>query len=271
MEAWLLLAWLLLGLACSRASMLPRSSHPLSTPPLPRCVHLLTYIELTWKPSLPSLPPPPPRAVTFDESAVEEQPDCKIAVLDVDKEWGHRWGAGDCDLRDPLQWPFAAPRRGIDGADSLAPEAYQYSQEHWLAQVGGLLAGLLGWYCVRRWGCRQPPGRLGARGGTWVEGAAVWRCLQVRLQRLGPAPPCSASQPGRQAGRPEGSIPAASAYLPQAIRNSSRYSPDVATADFVFGAFRPLELLTASICVWRVAPLGAVTAPVCAWCVPWNC
>lgn len=64
-----------------------------------------------------------------------DRPDCKIAVLDVDKEWGHRWGAGTCDLRDPLQWPFAAPGRGIDGADSLAPEAYQYSQEHWLAQV----------------------------------------------------------------------------------------------------------------------------------------
>ncbi|PRW51030.1 Dihydrolipoyllysine-residue acetyltransferase component of pyruvate dehydrogenase complex [Chlorella sorokiniana] len=74
-------------------------------------------------------------AVTFDESAVEDRPDCKIAVLDVDKEWGHRWGAGTCDLRDPGQWPFAAAGRGIDGADSLAPEAYQYSQEHWLAQA----------------------------------------------------------------------------------------------------------------------------------------
>lgn len=83
----------------------------------------------------PCLPLPPPPTVTFDESAVEDHPDCKIAVLDVDKEWGHRWGAGTCDLRDPLQWPFAAPGRGIDGADSLAPEAYQYSQEHWLAQV----------------------------------------------------------------------------------------------------------------------------------------
>lgn len=60
-----------------------------------------------------------------------ENPDCKIAVLDVDKEWGAR-GAGACDLSDPAQWPFAAPGAGIDGASALPPHHYQYSQEHWI-------------------------------------------------------------------------------------------------------------------------------------------
>ena len=35
----------------------------------------------------------------------------------------------------PQVWPFAAPGRGIDGHASLAPEQYQYSMEHWIAQV----------------------------------------------------------------------------------------------------------------------------------------
>ncbi len=110
-----------------------------------------------------------------------EHPDCKIAVLDVDKEWGHRWGAGTCDLRDPLQWPFAAAGRGIDGADSLAPEAYQYSQEHWLAQVGaGQWGRMLGvgqhgqehWLAqvwAEEWGGWNGS-IVGAGAGAWEEG-----------------------------------------------------------------------------------------------------
>ncbi|KAL4442429.1 hypothetical protein ABPG77_005013 [Micractinium sp. CCAP 211/92] len=73
-------------------------------------------------------------AVTFDESAVADLQDCKISVLDVDKEWGDKWGAGKCDLADPRTWPFAAPGRGIDGHSALAPEQYQYSMEYWIAQ-----------------------------------------------------------------------------------------------------------------------------------------
>lgn len=91
--------------------------------------------SLTVRPLALSVSSPCTAAVTFDESAVADNPGCKIAVLDVDKEWGHRWGAGSCDLADPRQWPFGAPGRGIDGADALAPEAYQYSMEHWIGQV----------------------------------------------------------------------------------------------------------------------------------------
>lgn len=83
--------------------------------------------------------------------------DCKIAVLDVDKEWGDKWGAGKCDLADPRTWPFAAPGRGIDGHSALAPEQYQYSMEYWIAQVrGGCRApgrAAAGWQ-----GCRKPAG-----------------------------------------------------------------------------------------------------------------
>lgn len=89
-------------------------------------------------PPPPPPPPPhhtPPLSVTFDESAVGDLPDCKIAVLDVDREWGDKWGAGRCDLADARTWPFAAPGRGIDGHASLAPEHYQYSMEYWIAQV----------------------------------------------------------------------------------------------------------------------------------------
>lgn len=99
---------------------------PTLAPPLPAPASSLALL----------LPHPP--AVTFDESSVEDShPNCRIAVLDVDKEWGARFGAGACDLSDPTAWPFAAPGKGIDGADALAPEAYQYSQEHWIAQVSG--------------------------------------------------------------------------------------------------------------------------------------
>lgn len=75
-------------------------------------------------------------AVTFDESAVGDLAECKIAVLDVDKEWGDKWGAGNCNLNDPRTWPFNAPGKGIDGHDALPPEHYQYSMEYWIAQVG---------------------------------------------------------------------------------------------------------------------------------------
>jgi len=68
--------------------------------------------------------------------------DCKIAVLDVDKEWGDKWGAGKCDLSDPKTWPFAAPGKGIDGLSALPAEHFQYSMEHWIAQVRAVGCGL---------------------------------------------------------------------------------------------------------------------------------
>ncbi|EFN56525.1 hypothetical protein CHLNCDRAFT_144148 [Chlorella variabilis] len=74
-------------------------------------------------------------AVVFDESAVPDNPDCKIAVMDVDQRWGEVYGAGNCDLADEKLWPFASMGRGIDGHNLLLPEQYQYSMEHWITKA----------------------------------------------------------------------------------------------------------------------------------------
>ena len=59
---------------------------------------------------------------------------CKIAVLDVAEDLAHSINARPCELKFKRVWPFSRHKFGIDGVETLYPEDYQYSQEHWVSQ-----------------------------------------------------------------------------------------------------------------------------------------
>ncbi len=66
-------------------------------------------------------------------TAADDQ--CRIAVLDVNLDLGPLFHARRCNLTYKRVWPFSRFRAGIDGAETLPPEHYQYSTEYWIAQA----------------------------------------------------------------------------------------------------------------------------------------
>jgi hypothetical protein len=73
----------------------------------------------------------------LDEADVvhPEDDQCKIYVLDVNKELGPSLGMRPCDLTYKRVWPFSRHGYGIDGVQTLFPEHYQYSNEYWLSEA----------------------------------------------------------------------------------------------------------------------------------------
>ncbi len=66
-------------------------------------------------------------------TAADDQ--CRIHVLDVNLDLGPLFHARRCNLTYKRVWPFSRFRAGIDGAETLPPEHYQYSTEYWIAQA----------------------------------------------------------------------------------------------------------------------------------------
>ena len=64
----------------------------------------------------------------------EDDTQCKIAVLDVAEDLARTINARPCELKFKRVWPFSRHRFGIDGVETLPPEHYQYSHEHWISE-----------------------------------------------------------------------------------------------------------------------------------------
>jgi hypothetical protein len=67
-------------------------------------------------------------------AASDDDTQCTIAVLDVATDMARNINARQCELSYKRVWPFSRHRFGIDGVETLNPEDYQYSQEHWISQ-----------------------------------------------------------------------------------------------------------------------------------------
>jgi len=72
--------------------------------------------------------------VEANGASSDDDAQCKIAVLDVAADMARDINARQCELSYKRVWPFSRHNFGIDGVRTLAPEHYQYSQEHWISQ-----------------------------------------------------------------------------------------------------------------------------------------